>query len=259
MIASAQNPRFRELLSLAESPRSRREAGLWVEGRRMVDAARAAGCSIRVLVATPETAVEAEAAFGLEPCVVAAPLFKRLSLVASPQGIAAWVARPEAQDLDPRRDLLLLDRLQDPGNVGTLLRTAAAAGIGQVVLLSGSTEAHSPKALRAGMGAQFGLSIHEGLDWQELSTIFDVPWVATVAPDHPGAQSLYAASLEAHPALVWCMGQEGQGLSAELLSHPRAWHLTIPQSNAVESLNVAAAAAVCLFERRRQQLAAVSG
>ncbi len=153
-------------------------------------------------------------------------------------------------------DVVLLDRVSDPGNLGGLLRSAAAAGCWQAWLLKGSAEAHSPKALRAGMGAQFAMAIREDLDLDQLEQAIrelSGQLVLTVAPQVSGAVRLDRATwLEEPSPLVWAFGQEGSGLSAELLAWSEARPVTIDQADAVESLNVNAAAAVCLFERRRR-------
>jgi len=143
---------------------------------------------------------------------------------------------------------ICLDRLQDPGNVGTLLRTAAAAGITDAYLARGSASAWSHKALRAGQGAQFAMTIYEDVALPSLYQIKTLPLIAT-ALDH--AVSLYAAPLPRQ--CLWLFGNEGQGVDPDLLCLADL-RVCIPHDAAVESLNVAAAAAICLFEQRRQAL-----
>lgn len=143
---------------------------------------------------------------------------------------------------------LWLDRVQDPGNLGTLLRTAAAAGLKSAFLSLGCAAAWSPKVLRSGQGAHFAVQIHEHADLRALHGRLRVPLAATTLER---AQSLYRQDLRRPCA--WLFGNEGQGVSPELLD-VADWRVHIPQSTDVESLNVAAAAAVCLFEQRRQQL-----
>jgi len=150
---------------------------------------------------------------------------------------------PEAID----RDALYLDRVQDPGHVGTLLRSCAAAGFGTGLTAPGTAWCWSPKVLRAGMGAQFHLSIHEAVPWSAVRARLAVAPIGTRAVDAP---SLFETDLRA-PAL-WLLGNEGEGLSAEIEADVARW-VRIPQVPGVESLNVAAAAAVCLFEQRRQR------
>ncbi|HSQ04408.1 MAG TPA: RNA methyltransferase, partial [Burkholderiales bacterium] len=145
---------------------------------------------------------------------------------------------------------LLLEDIQDPGNLGSILRSAAAAGVGQVVLSRGSVHAWSPRVLRAGMGAHFALQIHEDADLLKSVTAFRGRVVAT-RQDAP--RVVFDADLTGTVALLF--GNEGGGLPASLL---QAAHdvVSIPMPGKSESLNVAAAAAVCLFERVRQERAA---
>ncbi|MDY0308201.1 MAG: RNA methyltransferase [Castellaniella sp.] len=161
-----------------------------------------------------------------------------------------FVVEPPVPELPARirNGCLWLDRVQDPGNLGTLLRTAAAAGLRQAYLSNGCAAAWSPKVLRSGQGAHFALEIHEHVDLQALSGRLDIPLAATTLDQ---AEILYAKDLR--QPCAWLFGNEGQGVADELLMRAD-WRIHIPQAAAVESLNVAAAAAVCLFEQRRQQL-----
>ncbi|MFM7522726.1 MAG: TrmH family RNA methyltransferase, partial [Betaproteobacteria bacterium] len=152
----------------------------------------------------------------------------------------------EAYSLD--RAALLLDSVQDPGNLGTIMRTAAAAGIQQIFCSPGTASVWSPKVLRAGMGAHFVLEIHEDVNLAQLIKNAAVP-VYAAQPD--AANSIYSADLRSPSA--WLFGHEGQGVSDELLALATQ-RLSIPQSTQVESLNVAASVAICLFEQRRQKI-----
>jgi TrmH family RNA methyltransferase len=141
----------------------------------------------------------------------------------------------------------MLEDIQDPGNIGSILRSAAAAAVSEIYLSSGCVHAWSPRVLRAGMGAHFALQIHEGVDLAGLIERYRGTVVAAVGN---AARSLYSVDLRREVALLF--GNEGAGLSARLRE---AAHLrvSIPMPGRVESLNVAAAAAVCLFERVRQR------
>ena len=142
-------------------------------------------------------------------------------------------------------DWALADRLQDAGNVGSILRSAAAFGVGQVLALQGTAALWSPKVLRAGMGAHFGLRLVEGLQPDDLAAL-QVPLVGTsLATD----QLLHQAALPRPCA--WVLGNEGQGVQAALLARC-ALQVRIPQPGGEESLNVAAAAAVCFYESQRR-------
>lgn len=174
-------------------------------------------------------------------------LAKGLSQVEHGQGVYFLAVAP-APTLPARIDhgCLWLDRVQDPGNLGTLLRTAAAAGIGRAYLSAGCAWAWSAKALRSGQGAHFAMAIYEQVDLMSARSRLAVPLVATSLDD---AQSLYDAPLPSRCA--WVLGNEGQGVDAALLN-AADMRVFIPQAGGVESLNVAVAAGVCLFEQRRR-------
>lgn len=177
-------------------------------------------------------------------------LFRQISQQASGAPIAFVIATPTPAP--PERwqgDLVYLDGLQDPGNVGSILRSCAAAGIDTVVTAPHGAFVWAPKVVRAGMGAHFALDVFEGLDWSALRAHLpaDVEIRATRLGD---AQPLFAADLR-RPG-CWVFGNEGRGVS---MPEADARWLSIPQTERVESLNVAAAAAVCLFEQRRQRIA----
>ena len=141
---------------------------------------------------------------------------------------------------------MVLDRLQDAGNVGAILRSAAAFGVRQVLALKGTAALWSPKVLRAGQGAHFGLRLVEGLAADDLAALA-VPLVATSS--HTEHQ-LHRIALPSPCA--WVMGHEGQGVSPALMARC-ALTVGIPQPGGEESLNVAAAAAICLYESHRQR------
>jgi TrmH family RNA methyltransferase len=157
--------------------------------------------------------------------------------------------RPPATP-DTAAAAILLEDIQDPGNLGSVLRSAAAGGFTQVLLSPGSVHAWSPRVLRAGMGAHFALHIHEEVD---LSKCVHGYRGTVIAADPRASLSLFEVDLAGTVAFLF--GNEGAGLSAPLL---RAAHRIagIPTSASTESLNVAAAAAVCIFERVRQRRAA---
>ena len=155
------------------------------------------------------------------------------------------VPQPEACDRIARA-CVLLDRIQDPGNVGSILRSAAAAGIVDIFASRGCASAWSPKVLRAGMGAHFHLRIREDCDLLVLAAGSSIPRIAT-SPSAP--RSIYQADLAADVA--WMFGHEGRGLDPALMRD--AIELSIPQAAGIESLNVAASAAICLFEQVRQR------
>ncbi|HEY9278794.1 MAG TPA: RNA methyltransferase [Eoetvoesiella sp.] len=181
-------------------------------------------------------------------CVSCEPaLMQRLSQVEHGQGVyfVASLPMPSTPSCITH-NCLWLDRVQDPGNVGTLLRTAAAAGITHAYLSRGTASAWSQKVLRSAQGAHFVMSIYEQLDFLAEREKLAIPLIATALED---AQSLYDMALPRDCA--WLVGNEGQGVDSGLLALADA-RVFIPQVQSVESLNVAVAAAICLFEQRRQ-------
>ncbi len=253
LIRSRDNAFFKQLKRLAESGRERRKQGrTLLDGVHLVDSYEAAHGLVETLVVAESALAGGEiAAFvaGRDPVVLADALLRDLGLVDTPSGLLAVVplhAAAGTPHMDA--DTVLLDGVQDPGNVGTLLRTAAAAGIRQVLLSPGCASAWSPKVLRAGQGAHFALAIHEEADLAAFLAAYRGT-VAVTCLD--GATSLYAARWDG--PLAWVFGAEGQGVRRELIERA-GLRIRIPMPGAVESLNVAAAAAVCLFEavRRKQ-------
>lgn len=256
-IVSADNPRFKALLKLVESSRERKKAGLSVlDGVHLVSAYREhAGTPVEIAVSdsgaeNPEIMRLVESLSPLAPLQLSDQLFHQLSTVATPTGLLATVKTPRPLDLPAEIDAcVMVEDIQDPGNLGSLLRTAAAAGIGQVFLSKTSVHAWSPRVLRAGMGAHFMLKIYEQCDLAALIRGFKGRVIAT---SHRVKPTVYDANLTGRVALLF--GNEGAGLSRELTN---AAHMavSIPMPGGAESLNIAAAAAVCLFERVRQQRA----
>ncbi len=178
-------------------------------------------------------------------------LFSALSQVENGVAVLFLIDVPQSTTtLWSQQTVVMLDQLQDPGNLGSILRSAAAAGIKQVCCASGTVSAWSPKVLRAGMGAHFVLDIVENADLPELIRHAGMPVIATSSH---ADQSIFDADLT--PPLIWLFGHEGQGVSAALLAHA-SLQLAIPHQGSMESLNVAASAAVCFFEQLRQRTAA---
>ena len=143
-------------------------------------------------------------------------------------------------------DVVILDRIQDAGNVGAILRTAAAAGFTQIIALSGCAHLWSNKVLRAGMGAHHLLDLHEGWTNQQVLSAVTAPLMAATAD---AEQDLFNLKQELLKPVAWVMGSEGQGVSEDLLAQAKG--VSIPIDPRVESLNVSTAAAICLFETVR--------
>jgi TrmH family RNA methyltransferase len=254
LIQSRENPFFRSLKRLADSGRERRKTGqTLLDGVHLVEAFEAAFGTVEALIVAESALAGGEIAGfveGRETVVLADSLMRDLGLVDTPSGLLGLVKMPGANvPVNLKIDAILLDGVQDPGNVGTLLRTAAAAGIEQALLAPGCASAWSPKVLRAGQGAHFALAIHEEVDLAGFMANYAGTTAVTCLD---GATSLYAARLEG--AVAWVFGAEGLGVRPELIA-AAGLRVKIPMPGAVESLNVAAAAAVCLFEMVRRRLA----
>ena len=254
LIQSRDNPFYKQLKKLAESGRERRKAGqTLLDGVHLVEAyEQVHGRVATLLVSESAQAVAEIAAYssGRDIVVLADALLRELGLVDTPSGLLAVAPIPSpTAAVDLAKDAILLDGVQDPGNVGTLLRTAAAAGIQQALLGPGCAAAWSPKVLRAGQGAHFVLNIHEEADLAAFMAAYRGTTAVTCLE---GATALYAA--EWRGPLAWVFGAEGQGVRRELIDAARL-KIRIPMPGAVESLNVGAAAAVCLFEAVRRRLA----
>ncbi|WP_018609733.1 TrmH family RNA methyltransferase [Uliginosibacterium gangwonense] len=259
-ISSRDNPTFKHLRALNEDARYRREQRASVlDGDHLLLAALEAGWPLKRLVLREDVVDTALAQQILartvqqppeEVLVFSAALFKVLSPVQTPTGLLAEIAVPaDLQASALAQDVLALAGVQDAGNLGTLLRTAVAAGVREVWLDRHTTHAWSPKALRAGMGAQFQLRIVDACDLAASLAVCPLPSYVTSLGRR--SESLYALDLR-QPG-IWVFGAEGQGVPAELIA--QADHeVRIPMPGVIESLNVAAAAAVCLFEQVRQRL-----
>jgi len=254
-IVSRDNPRYRQLLRLVASARERRLLGVsFLEGVHLCDASLTGGGVPRLCVVSdggrehPEVALLLARLDG-EVCELTDALFRALSQVANGVGLAFVIDTPRAE-LPARivQDAVYLDGLQDPGNVGTILRSCAAAGVGLVITAPATAWCWSPKVLRAAMGAHFALTMVESVPWAVVAARLAVATLAT-SPHAPA--SLWEVDLR--EPVLWRFGAEGQGLDVAQVSAGTRW-LRIPQHEGVESMNVAAAVAVCLFEQRRQRV-----
>ncbi len=253
LIQSRDNPFYKHLKRLAESGRERRKSGqTLLDGVHLVEAYEAAHGPVATLIVGEAAQSAREIArfvAGRGVVVLADGLLRDLGLVDTPSGLLAVAAMPRANAaVNRKNDAILLDAVQDPGNVGTLLRTAAAAGITQALLGPGCASAWSPKVLRAGQGAHFALSIHEDVDLAAFVAEYEG---TTAVTSLDGATSLYEAQWQG--PLAWVFGSEGQGVRPELQA-AAGLRIRIPMPGTVESLNVAAAAAICLFEVVRRRL-----
>ena len=243
-IGSRANPFVKTLRKLAHDSTAYRKEGLvWLEGDHLCRAALARGLKPQMAVFSesfwPRAPVHWSATAG-KTLVIADALWPEFSALESPAAMGFVMALPAAPALQVDAASVVLDRVQDAGNVGSILRSAAAFGFGQVLALKGTAALWSPKVLRAGMGAHFGLQLIEAMEIEDLLAL-TVPLVVTSS--HEGA-FLHQQKLPSPCA--WVMGHEGQGVSAGL-SVMAGLSVRIAQPGGEESLNVGAAAAICLY------------
>ena len=241
-IASRDNPLLKELRKLAQGNTAYRKTGrFWVEGDHLCRAALVRGLQPVIAVFAQSYWPQASAHWAAAPKNVVVPdaLFDEISGLESPATLGFVLDVPAHSAIAPDAPTVILDRVQDAGNVGSILRSAAAFGFQQVIALQETAALWSPKVLRAGMGAHFGLRLHEGVQEADMDAL-KVPLVVT---------SSHQGTLIQHLTLpfpcAWVMGHEGQGVRQSLLERAQV-QVRIDQPGGEESLNVAAAAAICL-------------
>ncbi|MFU2488948.1 TrmH family RNA methyltransferase [Thauera sp. WH-1] len=256
-IRSRDNATLKRLHALAESARDRRKHNeTLLDGAHLIEAALDLEWPLKALFVSDSGLRRPEhqrllqhAPAAVEQVLLSDALFAHISPVDTPSGLVALIELPSmAPPRALEADVLVLDGVQDPGNLGNILRTAAAAGLRDVLLTEGCAQAWAPRVLRAGMGAHFVLHIEERVDACTRLAGYPGCRVATALADDTGP--LYALDLQG--PVAWLFGAEGQGLSPALLAAADRC-VTIPMAAGVESLNVGAAVAVCLFEQRRQR------
>ena len=242
-ITSASNSLIKELRKLGlDSTAYRKQGRVWLEGDHLCRAALVRGCKPAIGLFSesfwPLADVNSAQA-AIKNIVLPDALFAQISGLESPAGMGFVMDLPPAPSLNGSAASVILDRVQDAGNVGSILRSAAAFGFGQVIALKGTAALWSPKVLRAGMGAHFGLQLMEGVAAEELAALA-VPMVVTSS--HQGD---VLGRVKLPMPCAWVLGHEGQGISEYLMAQA-AVKVRIAQPGGEESLNVAAAAAICL-------------
>jgi TrmH family RNA methyltransferase len=253
-ISSRDNPLFKRLKKLSESARARREAQMTLlDGEHLLTAYLDAGGQPHTLVRAASLDAARLAPFAARcsqarAIVLADALFAELSPVATPTGLlaeAAWLA-PTPSAATPLA--IVLEDIQDPGNLGSMLRTAAAAGATLAVLSKGCHDPWSPKALRGGQGAQFVLPIERGVDVPAWCAQFKGQSLALALAED---RSVFSSDLTG--PLAFIVGNEGAGLSDDVRAAATAT-VQIPMPGKMESLNASAALAIAVFEAVRQRL-----
>ncbi len=256
MITSTSNSKIKRLRSLQSRAKNRREAGAFVvEGVRLAEEAQAAGIKAELVLYTEglsprgQAVVEAWAAMGA-PVEQAAPhVMESASDTRTPQGLLAALPMQSVPLPDAFDFILILDNVRDPGNLGAILRTAAAAGVQAIFLPPGSADPYAPKTLRAGMGAHFHLPLLI-LDWEAVRShceTYDLTLLLAAAGEgDPHTQT------DLRVPLGFILGGEAEGAGEQARQMANA-QVHIPMPGGGESLNAAAAAAVLLFEAARQR------
>ena len=243
-ITARDNPLLKELRKLGSDRVAYRKTGrIWLEGEHLCSAALVRGVQPQIAVFSDAGWERASAGMrkaAPDTVRVSDALFAGMSALDSPADMGFVVDVPLAAQPLPGVSAVLLDRVQDAGNVGSILRSASAFGVRQVVALRGTAALCSPKVLRAGMGAHFALHLVEGLEPDDLQA-WNVPLVCTSS--HQGVV-LQQAQLP--DPCAWVFGHEGQGVAPHWEARA-ALTVRIAQPGGEESLNVAAAAAICLY------------
>ena len=250
-ITSRANPVLVALRRLARDGAAYRRSGMvWLEGEHLCQAALLRGWPVEQALlserAWQRPQVRALVVAVERTAIVDDALFADITSLESPSDIGFVVRVPASPRPQALLDSVVLDRVQDAGNAGSILRSAAALGARQVLAIKGTVALWSPKVLRSGMGAHFALQVVEGLGVDEVLSL-GLPLVGTSS--HDGVD-LPQAQLP--QPCAWLLGHEGQGVAPELLDACRC-RVRIPQPGGEESLNVAAAAAICLYEGWRQR------
>ena len=258
-IISRDNPVFKQLKKLADHSRERRQTGkTLLDGVHLLEAyIESFGLPELLIIPEGQSSTEATGLIqqlvdGDEVPTVMFPtlMFAELTPVASPTGVLALIKTPEISLPESADFLLMLEDIQDPGNLGAILRSAAAAGVDIVYLSIGSADVWSPKAMRGGQGAQFVLPIIQRADLINIASQFNGNILATTME----GESLFAQDLTGQIAFM--VGNEGAGLSHALMNVATN-RVAVPMCNKlgrkkIESLNATTAATVCMFERVRQ-------
>lgn len=258
-ITSAQNPLVKKLVQLSEKQSFRNKQKMTIiEGAHLTAEwlKRFGVPDFCVISSSSKRSEEVEGIIqkceelNTEIIELEAKIYSKISPVIEGVGILFVVKIPENQCVDFCEDVIILDRIQDPGNFGTILRSAVGFGVKQIICSKGTVSAWSPKVLRSGMGAHFKLQIFENQDLNEVISKVETPIFATSLQ---AKKSIYDDNFTTKTA--WIFGNEGAGVSLELLSKVKN-QVIIPQVGEIESLNVAMAATVCLAEQARQRLKA---
>lgn len=256
MITSPHNPKLKQVRALLGRPKARREAGLFVaEGIRLVEEALNAGWPFAYVLWSAELSPRGQAllerlrAAGVPVEEVSPALLRAVSDTETSQGVLAALELPPSRPLHPQgwTFLLIPDQIRDPGNLGTLIRAAAAAGADAVLIPPETTDPWAPKVVRAGMGAHFRLTV-TGCGWDDIRTL--TQGFAIFLADARGTLPLWKANFRQNTALI--LGGEAEGASPQARMLAKMV-VNIPMPGKIESLNAGTAGAILLFEVVRQR------
>ena len=255
MITSPQNPKLKLVRALQGRPKERHEAGAFLaEGVRLVEEALAAGWPFRFVLYGSQLSERGRALVerlaGVDVEQVDDALLESVSETETSQGILAALELPTLQSstLAALNFVLIPDQIRDPGNLGTLIRSAAAAGVDAVLIPPETADAFSPKVVRTGMGAHFRLPVYS-LGWDEIQAA--ITGCAVFLADAQGQTSCWGADFRQPLALIVGGEAEGASQSARKLADRL---VNIPMPGKIESLNAAAAGAILMFEVVRQRV-----
>ena len=234
IITSKSNPTIKEIVKLNDK-KYRREAGLYlVEGIKPVNECIAAGGEVEKVICTERLSDNYD-----NPIVVSEDVFGAISSEKTPQGVIAVVKIPQNSLKMPENSCILLDRLQDPGNLGTIIRTANAAGYKEIYLIN-CTDPYSPKAVRASMSGIFFTEIYQGSEEEILNVLSGVPLISA---------DMYGENIfgfEPPSKFCLCIGNEGSGIS-DVIKNKSDYKVKIPMSETCESLNAAVSAGIAMY------------
>ncbi|AQS58965.1 TrmH family RNA methyltransferase [Desulforamulus ferrireducens] len=263
MIVSAQNPKIKYIRKLAQRNFRQKEKKLVVEGVRLVEEALFSSWRTDIFVYTEE-GIQGERGArllararqqGTEVLQVSPGIMKELTATETPQGVLAVLGQPVRKIADVLTQgkqslVVVVDGVQDPGNLGTIIRSADAAGADGVVLLKGTVDLYNPKTLRSTMGSLFHLPVVPVEDVEEALQYLTSRGLTLVVGEPVGGVPVFAANLKIPVGLV--VGNEGAGPRPEVF-HYRHYKVTIPMPGRAESFNVAMATAILLYEAVRQR------
>lgn len=276
VIRSPSNAKFKALKNLFHSNRKRKSTNLAIiEGMHMAESAINANVAINQWILSEKILSEkylldflellkrypGEEMYNSNSIIVLDDvLFSLISYLRSPEGIIG-IFHPSPIQLPAflNESIVILDAVQDPGNVGAILRTVAAAGIKHILAMQGTVHLWSPKVLRAAMGAHFHLHLYEDLVFDEIIRSIKIPFFVTtsIRGEYLGKHISNLFSLDLRKEIAWVFGNEGAGVS-DCWGDYIDQLLTIPQTSCIDSLNVASSVAICLFEQKRQNSTNIS-